>query len=65
MMRQSMFFSPVSFIVQLITLAIAGIVTVYVASFFGHTKVILFYMILFGSIALIVSSVFGRCATLF
>ena len=64
-MRHPMFFSPVSFIVQLVTLALAGIVTVFVANFFGHTKIIVFYMILFGSIALIFSSVFGRCATLF
>ena len=54
-----MFFSPVNFILQIIILALAGIVTVFVSSFFGHTKIIIFYLILFSAVALLVSSIFS------
>ena len=53
-----MFFSPFEFLTQIITLAIAGVVTVIVATFFGHTRILVAYMVLFVLVNLVVSAAF-------
>lgn len=57
-----MFATPLTFVIQLLTLAIAGIVTVYIASFFGHAKFMIAYMVVFGVIAMLIFSAFSRCS---